>query len=177
MTPKRVRHADVSYAVVQLDSCLELALELRRGGKTWHSHVLSPGCIHNPYPGSYSIVIENDSDGLAHIAPSEGFPDIDKDLVRILHGDDILDASKAVGGKDEASISSEILRRVFDLDAKGIAWHHHMHFPSCALSPHKGKWCIGIESSTGIFSESFDAEPVSILREIEVVYFRNLAAP
>ena len=169
-----ISRGEVGFTVVPLEDCFDLAMGIQDAGKKWHSHLLSPVCLHNPYPGSYAIVIENDSDGVAYIAPSQGFPDVDKDLVKILHGDDILDPSKACADKGRAGVQSNLLHRLLDLDARGVAWHHHMHFPSCVLSPHSGKWAIAIESAEGTFSETYDSEPVGILRQIEVIYFRNL---
>lgn len=174
MCAPTINHGDIVYKRVMLDACYDLAMGLKDAGKKWHSHVLSPRCAHNPYKESYAIVIEDDSDGVAYIAQSNGFPEVDKDLVKILHGDDILDASKATAGKDGVSIQSEMLKRLMEIDARGVAWHHHMNFPDCVFNPHKGKWAITVESDAGTFSEAYDDEPVDVLREVEVIYFRNL---
>src|SRR5690242_5873391 len=91
MTASTISHGLVTYTVISLDSCLGLAREFRQARKTWHFHVLSPACMHNPNPGQYATVIENDTDGVPYIALSIGFPGVDKDLVKMLHGDDILD--------------------------------------------------------------------------------------
>lgn len=174
MTAQTIKHGDIAYAIIPLETCFDLAMGLKDANKKWHSHVLSPGCAHNPYHDSYAVVVEDDSDGIAYIARSDGFPEVDKDLVKILHGDDILDASKATAGKDGAEISSEMLKRLIEIDGKGIAWHHHMNFPDCVFNPHRGKWAITIESAAGTFSEAYDDEPIDVLREVEVIYFRNL---
>jgi hypothetical protein len=171
-SPQTITHRGVVYGIVALESCLQLAQELRRTGKKWHHHVLSPGCVYNPYPVGYALVIEDHAGSVAHIAPSDGFPTVDKDLVRLLHGDDILDEAKVLANPD--AMTAALLRVVAELDAKGAAWHHHMHFPACVLSPHKGKWSIAIESAGRAVYETYDEEPVETLRAIEVSYFRNL---
>ncbi|MGB3418251.1 MAG: hypothetical protein WBG88_02910 [Mesorhizobium sp.] len=173
--PSTVTHGGVTYTIVALDGCLDLAMGLHRQGKPWHSHVLSPGCEHNPYADGYAIVVEDDSERRAYIARSEGFPEVDKDLVKILHGDDILDASKtaSAGGSGKA-VASPMLERLREIDARRIAWHHHMNFPTCAFNPQPGKWAITIESGEGSFFEAYDGEPIDVLREVEVLYFNNL---
>jgi len=174
MTASTISHGLVTYAVISLDRCLGLAKEFRQTRKTWHSHVLSPVCRHNPYPGQYAIVIENDTDGASYIAASTGFPEVDKDLVKMLHGDDILDPAKTAATRGGVAGSSDFIPRLVDLDARGVAWHHHMHFPGCVLSPDRGHWTIAIESAECSFYESHDAEPVDVLRQVEVLYFQNL---
>ena len=172
MTQPTIQHRKITYRIVALDTCLDLAAGIGRAGRKWHSHVLSPGCDHNPFVDQYALVIEDDGDGIAYVAPSQGFPEADKDLVKILHGDDILDAKAVAPGGSGAG--SALLRRVRDLDARRVAWHHHMHFPGCVLSAHRGKWAISIESGEGSFSEAYADEPIDVLRELEVLYFANL---
>jgi len=164
----------MQYTVIPLESCLDFALGLSSSGKHWHSHVFSPGCVHNPYENQYALVIEDDSETRAYIAPSIDFPEVDKDLVKILHGDDILDPSKSAANAGSRKISSEMLDRLRILDEQGVTWHHHMNFPNCGFNPQPGKWSITIESTDGEFSESYEEEPIDVLREVEIRYFRNL---
>jgi len=171
-----LKHGDIVYRVIPLGECLGLAQALRAAGKRWHSHVLSPSCMHNPEPARYGLVIEDDTDRVAWLAHSPEFPEVDKDLVRMLHGDDILDASKAAGG-GEGVAASTLLPRLVALDARGPGWHHHMHFPDCVFNPHRGQWAISVEDGHGgMFSETYPAEPVDVLREVEVIYFRRFEA-
>lgn len=168
-----VIHNGIEFTLIPLEDCLGWAQALQTAGKRWHSHVLSPGCMHNPYPGRYAIVIEDDTDVRAFLAPSDGFPEVDKALVKILHGDDILDARR--GGRVTTG-DSALLRGLHAVQSRGAHWHHHMHFPACVLNPERGRWCIAIESDGETFSEAFAHEPVDTLREIEILYFRNLEA-
>ncbi|GLK73019.1 hypothetical protein KHC23_06210 [Ancylobacter dichloromethanicus] len=169
-------HGDVTYRVIALERCLPLVEGLVAAGRKWHSHVLSPGCAFNPYDRRYAIVVEDDAGHIAYIAPSDGFPEVDKTFVKMLHGDDILDEHAARAADPAEAAGSALLARLRGIDAQGVHWHHHMNFPACALNPHRGRWAITVESENGTFSESYDAEPKAVLREIEVLYFRNLAA-
>ena len=167
--------AGVTFTLVELESCLDLVHGLVAAGTRWHSHVLSPVCMHNPYPGEYALVIEDDSNAIAYLARSpDGFPAVDKTFVRMLHGDDIIDAAKSPATPGCAATSSPLLLRLLELDSRRVAWHHHMHFPACQLSPQRGRWAIVIESVEGSFAEAYDDEPVDILQQIEVAYFDGL---
>lgn len=167
-------HRDIAYRIIPPDDCLALGSALHESGKKWHLHVLSPDCIHNPRPGCYGLVIEDDTDGVPYLAFSDKFPEVDKDLVKMLHGDDILDASKVSGVGGQEQPTSLLLAHVIGLDASGVEWHHHMHFPDCVFNPHPGQWSISVEDGKGgVFSETYDEEPGDILREIEVIYFHR----
>lgn len=39
-----ITKGDVTYTIVDLDSCLDFATDVQNAGKKWHLHVLSPGC-------------------------------------------------------------------------------------------------------------------------------------
>ncbi len=176
MCNSTVAHGSIDYKTIALDACLPLAERLQAEGKHWHSHVLSPGCRFNPFEGRYAVVVEDDSENTAYIAPSDGFPEVDRAMVKMLHGDDILDAGHPDSAEDGLLDGSPLLARLVRLDDEGQAWHHHMNFPDCALNPHRGRWAITIEAGDDTFSESYDDEPRDILRAIEVRYFRNLEA-
>lgn len=164
----------LTYTVVPLDAVLDIATGFRRTGRRWHSHVLSPGCVHNPYATRFAIVVEDDDDGRAYISASTVFPEVDRSLVKMLHGDTILDRSRPSALVRTRPGASTLPVRVADIDGHHIAWHHHMHFPGCALSPRPDLWTIAVESDKGDFFETFDGEPVDVLRELEVLYFTHV---
>lgn len=172
-------HGDVTYVVIpEQDAVLGIALGLRRAGKPWHSHVLAPGarCIHNPYRHLFAAILEDTGARQAYICPSDVFPEVDRALVKLLHGDDIMDRSKTAAATGAPPPPSGLPGRVADIDARGVAWHHHMCFPGCVLSPTPERWTIDVESDEGEFAESFDGEPVDVLRELEVRYFAHIDA-
>ncbi len=170
-----VAHAGASYVEVPIEACLDLAESIRSAAKIWHTHVLSPGCAFNPYGDLYAVVIEDDQERAAYIAPSVEFPEVDRELVVMLHGEDILDPRKTEAVTGVKAPSSTLLPRLRDLDAVGVAWHHHMNFPACALSPAPGAWVITVEGAGGdSFFEAFPDEPIDVLREVEVLYFAHL---
>lgn len=164
----------LTYTVVPLDTVLDIANGFRQAGRRWHSHVLSPDCAHNPYAGQFAIVIEDDK-GQASIAVSTVFPEADRALVKMLHGDTITDraSSSAVTGAT-TSRASALPGRIAEIDRHRLAWHHHMHFPGCALSPRPSRWTVAVESDDGDFFETFDGEPIDVLRELEVLYFAHM---
>lgn len=168
-----VSFGGVSFTRITLEDCLPLAQRLQAAGTPWHSHVLSPGCRHNPFPDHYAVVIEDDGAAIAHIAEgTTAFPEVDKALVKMLHGDDILDPAAQTG----AGAETALLQQLQAVQARGEPWHHHMHFPSCVFNPHPGAWSIAVECRSGAFSQAFPAEPVDVLRAVEVLYFGNLTA-
>ena len=175
-SPAVLARNGITFTLIPLESCLGHARKLLAAGRPWHSHVLSPGCAHNPDPNRYAIVIEDEQAGVAYLAPSDRFPEVDKHLVRLLHGDDILDAAVADADPSRARHNSRLLDGLAPLQASKTPWHHHMHFPACVLNPHPGRWCIAVESPEGTFSETFADEPVTVLRQVEVLYFGNLDA-
>lgn len=167
----------ITYRQVTLAECGVLGDALHAAGTPWHFHVLSPVCLHNPFSGRYALIVENDATRDAWIADAGAdFPEIDKHLVRLLHGADILDHPSAPDAP-ETEGASRLLAHLRALQAAGEAWHHHMHFPGCVFNPHPGKWSISVESEGLLLAEAYDAEPVDVLRQVELAYFENLDGP
>ena len=163
-----VLYRGFNYQEIALDECLLLAQSLAKDGKPWHSHV------QNPFAGVFALVIEDDDSAIPYVANSgAAFPEVDEELVKMLHGANILDASKARSAMSSL-VASRVLAHVQTLQTDGIVCHHHMHFTSCAFNPHPGKWSISIESPDVLFAEASGTELVDVLREIEVLYFDNL---
>lgn len=171
---RAIAHRGIDYRQIALADCRPMAEAIAARGRTWHSHVLSPGCAHNPFAGVYAVIVEDDGEGIAYIAEGTAdFPEVDKELVQLLHGADILDAGKAAGA-EAAARSSLLVAHIMRLEERGLAWHHHIHFPGCAFNPMPGRWAISVEAEGSFFAEAFSGEPVDVLREVEVIYFANL---
>lgn len=163
-----------SYDEVALSDCSGMAHELQRQGRSWHIHVLAPDCVMNPKPGQYAFVLEDGSREKIHVAFSEERPrEVNLELLKLLHGDDVLDRPGSADAS--AQVASRLLSRIRDLDARGVGWHHHMHFPDCMLNPEPGKWTIALEAgdSDAVETETFAEEPHDVLAAIEVIYFSN----
>jgi hypothetical protein len=160
--------------VVPLADCLELAKRLSAADHHWHHHVLFPGCMHNSFD-RYALLIEDDDERCRYYAEADAFPEVDKDLVQMLHGDDILNPNRT-SSITGAHIDSPLVQHARDLVGTGGLWHHHMCFPTCTLNPAHGRWTIVIEAGPDMWADSFDDEPVDTLREIEVLFF-SIKAP
>ncbi len=169
---KIIEHLQLTYHEIPMEQVIPLALGFIAGGKQWHSHAISPGCHFNPWPDCYAVVLEDNSDNIAYISPSETFPEADKQLVRLLHGDDILNPDIRFDDGD-ISRQSSLLQQVIRINQQGIRWHHHMNFPQCLMTPQTRRWMITVESAHGVFQEDYDEEPKEILRQLEVLYFSH----
>lgn len=169
---KLIEHLDMIYHEIPIEDCLGLVHELIKEGREWHSHALSPGCRFNPYDDLYAVMIEDSTSNKIFIASSVFFPEVDKKLVTMLHGENILSEDSALIS-DENVCSSELLQRVVELNERKAHWHHHMNFPKCLMTPHTDKWMITVETDSESFEEEYDEEPKEILNHLEVIYFKN----
>ena len=166
-----------SYTEIPLENCLSLGTRLIQKGYKVHFHVLSPDCKFNPDPNQYAFLIENNTEDITYLAFSESFPEVDKDLTKLQFGDSILDEASSRLDEPGFAEHSIVLRRIIDLQKEGRKWHHHMHFPECVLNPQKGRWTISVEESgtqEKLNVEAYEERPTDILREIEILYFKNL---
>lgn len=164
---------EVNYTLIPVDDCVALGQKLHENGGRWHIHVFPPDCQYNPFASQYAMVIEDDDNNISYIARSDTFPEADKVLVKLLHGDDITDA-KHGACCDQALADEPILLFIESLETKKEAWHHHMFFPSCDLNPEAGRWTIVVESALDDFIVAFDDEPVAVLGVIESIFFASL---
>ena len=171
---KTLKHNGITYTEIESDSCVAFGTSLHEAGKKWHIHVLPPACPYNPYAKFYAMVIEDDSEGRAYISPSEAFPEADRVLVQLLHGEDVLQSASHDEHCEHALVSSPLLDRVRRLSNEGTHWHHHMHFPECVINPHPGQWTLSIDTENEQFTEIYADEPFDVLRELEVIHFAEL---
>ena len=159
---------------LSLDEVRDMVRAWRDEGNRWHFHSLAPGCAFNGQSDCYALVLENRTEGQTTIVYSnEEFSEISQELVKVLHGESILD-SELAGDTSDNEMFQQIMQRARDLQQEGIAWHHHMLYPDCIFNQHRGKWNIVFESGEDeeIVEVLYDEEPTSDLRTIEVAYFR-----
>ncbi|TKI06998.1 hypothetical protein [Martelella alba] len=169
---KFINHLGMVYNEIPIEDVLKLAHELIKQGKAWHSHAISPGCHFNPYPDRYAVMLEDNTDNIITISPSVTFPEVDKQLVKLLHGDDIL-GTEIPPDCEAVARASPLLSKVLVFERQGVRWHHHMNFPECLMTPHTTQWTMTVESEQGVLEEQYDEEPKDILKCLEMLYFRH----
>jgi len=151
----------------------DLAEQLAAAGKKWHFHILTPECQLNESK-DYALILENSSDGEDYVCHSgKPYMGVGQELVKLLHGDDVIKAAKAEKPQPPSEAVEKLLKRARALMDKGIFWHHHTLFPDCRFNQHKGKWVIMFEDQErGEVIESVsDSEPKSDLQQIEGLFY------
>ncbi len=166
---------DFAFTEASLKECTEAAERFAAEGANWHNHVLKPTCLFNPRPGTYALVIENNSSGeiLVHFAGTNPVAE-EQHIVKLRHGAAILDAPSCVtDSAGRASAEPELLARIRAVSEAKADWHHHMMFPDCVLNPRPGEWLITLEVSgeDDILQHASREEPVDVLRTIEHLFF------
>lgn len=72
------------------DEIIQKAKDLSEQKKSWHFHILTPGCLLNSYP-DYALILEVPSDGQTFVNYSKEKPmEAGKELVKLLHGGDVV---------------------------------------------------------------------------------------
>ncbi len=141
----------------------------------WHFHVLAPHCSFNTRRDKYALVLENRTNNRTYVVFSnDKFVKVSQELVKLLHGDRILDKEKATTARGSEKMQV-VLQKARDLNQRNRSWHHHMLFPDCIFNEHRGKWNIAFEEDEEdtIVEILYDEQPVDDLRLIEVLYFRQ----
>lgn len=162
-------HVISNYVLIPESQCLPIATACHNAATAWHIHVLTPGCLFNPFE-RYSVVIEDDAAGITYLTDSAEFPMVDRELVQLQHGDDILNpAAGAVA--TGVHISTPLLESTRGIANAGQPWHFHIHLPLCSFNPAPGKFAISVEYDGAFDFECWDDEPLDILREYELLFF------
>lgn len=147
-------------------------------GKKWHFHILTPECQLNER-GGYALVLENANDNEAFVCYSdEPYMDAGKELVKLLHGKDVVKESEQEELEKPSPKVATILERAKQLNSQSKNWHHHMLFPGCRFNKHQDKWVIVFEDKeTGEVIESVsDDEPKGDLKHIETLFYQQKKA-
>lgn len=164
---------------VQIRGIKEKARELSDDGKSWHFHILTPECKFNESEKS-AFILENASDGEVFVCYSdEPQMDAGKELVKLLHGKDVVKDSSVDPeqgrGVELPEDVKRIVQRAKELNSKGKFWHHHMLFPDCTLNKQRGKWMAVLEDRERgeMLKAVFDREPKEVLKEIETLFYQQ----
>ena len=166
--------SDVKHCEVTLEACVAAAERFAARNDNWHNHVLKPDCVLNSRPGSYALVIENNSTGEVLACFSDiNHIDEEQHIVKLRHGDAILSNSETSNTNSGVSDQNPLLDRVRVLAAKQTDWHHHMCFPDCVFNPNPGQWTISLEAEGQLEDVSVISatEPFDVLREVEDLFF------
>jgi hypothetical protein len=162
-----------------VDEIKNKAKDFSTSGKKWHFHILTPECQLNE-KGGYALVLENTTDNEAYVSYSdEPYMDIGKELVKLLHGDDVVKDDKEESQESKPSPQvQEILKRAKRLNNQGKSWHHHMLFPGCRFNKHSGKWAIIFEDKEAgeVIESVSDDEPKGDLKHIETLFYQQKKA-
>jgi hypothetical protein len=142
--------------------------EMAKLAKSWHYHELSPGCRFNDRKLN-ALVLENETDRQCFVSYSEERPlEEGKMLVRLLHGETILEVK--AGASPPSKEMQDILERARALNGKQKPWEHHLLFPECIFNTHKGGWVLVFEGDETI--ESITREkPSAGLDELERLFY------
>jgi len=161
---------------VKVTQIRELANKYSASSKKWHFHILTPECQLNE-KDKYALVLENISDSEIFVCYSdEPYMDIGKELVKLLHGNDVVkDGKESVQSSEQSNQIKKILDRAKQLNESGKSWHHHVLFPDCRFNKHSGKWTIFFEDkeTNKIFESISDEEPKNDLRHIETLFYQQ----
>lgn len=157
----------------ELESVVSTAVQANAAGKRWHFHILSPTCCFNHHKDLYALLVEIPSDQKTLIAYSPNRPaEEGKQLVALLHGKKVLEGTGSANQITHET-TALIIARARDLNSRGVAWHHHMLFPDCALNPSPGKWTLLFEDPerNGKITTTYDVEPLNDLKEVEALFY------
>lgn len=151
-----------------------LAKEYQQLNQAWHFHILTPSCLLNEND-KFALVLENTETGISHISYSdEPYMGIGKELVKLLHGDDVVKEKGTQTSKPSETVQ-KLLDRARELQSKGIYWHHHLLFPGCMFNDEKEKYCIVFEDpeTKDIMRSVSDIEPKADLQHIEGMFYNQ----
>jgi hypothetical protein len=155
------------------DEIVALASQFKRQKQNWHFHILTPTCQLNK-SGKFTLVLENTTTGKEYeVFSDEPFMGVGEQLVKLLHGDDVVKSESEEHSKSPTNKVKKIVKRAGELTKKGVFWHHHMLFPGCKFNAKPDKWVIVFEDAekSEIIENVSDAEPKSDLQYIEGLFY------
>lgn len=158
---------------VSKENILKIAQELHDSQKEWHFHLLTPDCLLNT-SGKFVLVLEDkDNKEVYSYVADEKPMDTSEALLRLLHGNKIMDEKEELGEVSEKV--KGMMKRAKELNENGYFWHHHVLFPYCTYNSHPGKWTVVLEDTQKkekMESES-DEEPKADMKEIEPAFYHQ----
>lgn len=156
-----------------LDRIVMIARDLNTSKKQWHFHILAPSCKLNT-SNTFVLILENTVDNKSYYVFCPTKPsDTGKELIKLLHGEDVMDEKPTEEYKPTEAVKRIIDRATF-LNEQGKPWHHHMFFPNCAFNS-TGLWEIVLEDPENPedISSTSAIEPKNDLKQIETLFYKG----
>lgn len=147
--------------ITSVEEIKKLAEQYSTAGNKWHFHILTPQCQLNK-ENKYALILENALNNTTHVCYSEEpYMSIGKELVRLLHGKDVIKNQQEKKKQPPSSGVEKLLIRAKQLNEQGKFWHHHMLFPYCRFNNNKNKWAIIFEEkeNSEVIESVTDSEP------------------
>jgi len=164
---------------ITIEQIKQKAEKFASSGKKWHFHILTPACQLND-ESNYALILENTTNNKSFACRSdEPYMDIGKELVKLLHGDDVVkDDNQETKVSEPSPQVQKILEKAKQLNDAGKSWHHHMLFPDCRFNKHQDKWTIIFEDKEAgeIIESVSDDEPKGDLQHIETLFYQQKKA-
>lgn len=160
---------------VSVKKILKTAEKLKKHGKKWHFHLLTPGCVFNEEK-MFALILENSMDGVQLVHHSLKKPaGAGKKLVEMLHGaitKNPSTRSSRSGLKLSAKVN-KMIERAVELNNKGFAWHNHLLFPDCIFNHDTRYWTLVFEDPLNgeVIKDMSKVEPKEALKKIEPLFY------
>ncbi len=154
---------------------LPKAKDWKDQGKKWHFHLLSPNCIFNEKNDNDALILENSTDDQSYVLYTKQRQlKLGKTLIRLLHGNDILQNNKKIR-QPQTEQFIKIVKRAEQMNKCGTPWHHHVFFPDCKYNDHVGQWNIVMEDSKqgSLLEAVYNLEPEDDLKIIEQLFYKQ----
>ena len=153
---------------------LKTAEKLKKDGKKWHFHMLTPGCVFNEEK-MFALILENSTDEEHLVHHSLKKPvDTGKKLVELLHGT-ITNTQKTHKNtkKKLTPKVNKMIARANELSNKGFSWHHHLLFPDCIFNHDPRYWTLVFEDPLNgeVIKDISKEEPRQALQQIEPLFY------
>lgn len=132
--------------------------------------MLAPTCLLNETDRFVFVLEQSDAPSLAYYSDKMEMDLRDK-LLPLLHGKEVM-KPKPAKDYQPSPIITQIVQRIKQLNKAGVAWHHHVLFPSCLFNKHAPKWALILEDpeTSKILESLTDEEPVSDLKQVEPLF-------
>jgi hypothetical protein len=150
---------------------LQLAENLKQGGRTWHFHFLDKDCKFNPQRGMFALIIEDETGNKKTEFFFAASPlETSQKLAQLLYGTGFLGAKPQRTGNNDFE---NLLALASKCKKEGKHWCYHHLVPSCVFNSHKGKYVIILEADGRILEAIYDSNSMGDLMELEKLFYSS----